>query len=167
MMFAKVDIEYDLSYMKRVANEGTPLMLFQEIYARVWLIALMVIFTAYFGALTILHAEGIGLTFLDRIILLAIALGSLGVIALATYGWHWARRNPDEATDERDLQIDRRATQIAYYVLMAGIIYAGAYLPFLAKDPWEVVHAALFFIAIAEIVHSALVIRFYRRGLRA
>lgn len=141
-------------------------MLFQEIYARVWMIALMVIFTAYFGALTILKAEGIDLTFLQRIILLAIALGSLGVVALTTYSWSWATRSKDDATDERDLQIDRRATQIAYYVLMGGIVYAGCYLPFTAKDEWEVVHAALFFIAVAEITHAAFVIRFYRRGLR-
>lgn len=142
-------------------------MLFQEIYARVWAIALMVIFTAYFGTLTVLAGQGVALTFMDRIIMLAVALGSLGVVAFATYCWHWLRRSPDDATDERDLQIDRRASQIAYYVLMGGIVYAGVYLPFKAQDPWEVVHASLFFIAVSGITHSVLVIRYYRRGLRA
>ncbi len=142
-------------------------MLPNERFARVWIIALLVVFTAYFGAYQVLIAEGVDLTFLQRIALLAAALGALAVVALATHGWSWLRRRDDEATDERDLQIDRRAAQIAYYVLMGGTIYTGCVLPFSAKDSWEIVHAALFFIAIAEIVHASLVIRFYRRGSSA
>lgn len=142
-------------------------MLPPERFARVWMCALIVVFTLYFGTLQILIAEQVDLSFLQRIGLLALALGSLGIIAAGTWGWARLRRRDDETPDERDLQIDRRATQIAYYVLMGGIIYTGCVLPFSAKDSWEVVHAALFFIAVAEIVHAGLVIRYYRRGLRA
>lgn len=142
-------------------------MLPAERFARVWIIALIAVFTLYFGVLQILIAEQVELDFFRRIALLGAALGALGVIAAAAWGWLRMRRGDDDAPDERDREIDRRATQIAYYVLMAGFIYVGCILPFEARDSWEVVHEALVMIAIAEIVQAGLVIHYYRRGLRA
>lgn len=166
-MFAIIDIEYGIPYISVVSTEGMPLMLPAERFARVWIVALLVVFTAYFGVVSVLASEQIELSLLQRIGLLALALGSLEIIAGGTSAWLRLRRDETEAPDERDLQIDRRATQTAYYVLMGGLIYTGCVLPFSAKDKWEIVHAALFFIAVAEIVHASLVIRYYRRGLRA
>lgn len=142
-------------------------MLPPERFARVWMIALIVVFALYFGALQVLIAEQVDLTFLRRMGLLALALGSLGIIAAGTWAWLRLRRGEGEAPDERDRDIERRANQIGYYVLMAGFIYVGGMLPFTAKDKWEIVHAALFMIAVAEVVQSAVLIRLYRRGIRA
>ena len=65
--------------------------------------------------------------------------------------------------DERDRLIDLRASAIAYYVLMAGMIVVGCVMPF-QHTGWDIAHAALRAIAIAEIVHSGLVVMWYRRG---
>jgi hypothetical protein len=48
---------------------------------------------------------------------------------------------------------------------MAGIIMVGCVMPF-TDSGWRIVHTTLFFILIAEVVHSGLVVAGYRRGLR-
>ncbi len=68
--------------------------------------------------------------------------------------------------DERDRFIEQRSSKVAYYVLMAGIIYAGMVLPF-TQGGWDIVHAALFAIAAAEIVHGVMIMVGYRRGWHA
>jgi cytochrome b561 len=134
----------------------------RERTAWAWIAALVVVFGVYFG---VLRLEGNQpQTFLHRIALLAIALSSLGVLALLA---HFFRRERDEdgalvAPDERDLAIDARATTFAYYVLMAGLIVVGCVMPFRTSG-WDLVHAALLSIAAAEIVRYALVVHGYRR----
>lgn len=70
-----------------------------------------------------------------------------------------ARTEPDE----RDRAIEHRATTAAYYVLVAGMILVGCVMPFL-EGGWEIVHAAVLAIAIAEVVHHGMVVRAYRNG---
>lgn len=141
-------------------------MLPLERFAKVWMIALIVIFTLYFTVIAVMEARQIEPTFLQRIGLLAAALGTLGVIAGGDRILSWLKRDESDATDERDRLIQYRATTIGYYVLMAGMIVVGCVLPFLTRG-WEIVHAALLAIALAEIAQSGLVLVYYRQGLRA
>lgn len=73
------------------------------------------------------------------------------------------RKDMREPTDERDRAIELRGMRTAYYVLISGAIFAGVYLPFVEKG-WGPVQAMLFFIALAEVVHYAVVIVGYRRA---
>lgn len=141
-------------------------MLSRERYAAVWITALVVVLGLYFAAVTLTHYTHPDLSFLGRIGLLAIALGSLGLIALGTWLYGYLRQRDGVAEDERDRYIDRRASKAAYCVLLAGMLYAGMYLPF-TTGGWDIVHAALFWIAAAEIVHSSLILIGYRRGWHA
>jgi hypothetical protein len=141
-------------------------MLSRERFAWVWITALVVVLGLYFAAVSLTHYTHPELSFLGRIGLLAIALGTLAVIALATWLYGHFRERGDVAEDERDRFIDRRASRVAYYVLLAGIIYAGMVLPF-THGGWDIVHAALFWIAAAEIVHSSMILIGYRRGWHA
>src|SRR5271154_6792589 len=53
--------------------------------------------------------------------------------------------SPQEARtplDERDLAIKSRSTSSAYYVLIAGMIYVGVFMPF-SSAGWVIINAAL------------------------
>lgn len=142
-------------------------MLPKERYAWIWLTTLVIVFSAYFATISMMERHNGDLPFLTRIGILAIALSTLGVVALTTYVVQYLQRRArgDIDADERDRLIDWRASTMGYYVLMAGMIIVGCYMPFTSKG-WEIVHAALLSIAAAEIVHSAMVVSGYRRGWR-
>lgn len=142
-------------------------MLSRERFAWVWLGALAVVFGAYFTYLSV-NADAVAAMHMgQRILVLAVALGSLGVIAALTFLLGRDREEDGSPTpiDERDRRIDSRASVYAYYVLMAGIIVVGCVMPF-TSGGWTIVHATLLAIAVAESVHASLVILGYRRGLR-
>ncbi|MHC1481672.1 hypothetical protein ACYJW8_15625 [Frateuria aurantia] len=65
--------------------------------------------------------------------------------------------------DERDLAISRRATRVAYFVLMAGLIVVGVVMP-LIDQGWHIVNAALLALVLAEVLRHAIVVIGYRRG---
>lgn len=67
--------------------------------------------------------------------------------------------------DERDLAIDRRASRVAYYVLMGLALYVGGFLPFTTSG-WHIVNAMVASVVIAMFVEQALTVTGYRRGLR-
>ncbi len=141
------------------------MMLPKERFAWVWMTALVIVFGLYFAWIQARHYVQPDPTFLAQIGALAIALSTLAVIALATHLYFRLRRSEDGEIqeDERDRAIELRATTIAYYVLMAGICYVGCYLPF-TETRWNIVHAALQSIAIAEIVKCVVIVRGYRKG---
>ena len=142
-------------------------MLSKERFAWVWLTALAVVFALYFTYLAV-YADAVAAMHMgQRIGLLALALGSLGIIAGLTYllGRQREEDGSPTPTDERDRRIESRASVYAYYVLMAGIIIVGCVMPFLAGG-WTLVHATLLALAAAEFVHSGLIIHGYRRGVR-
>ena len=141
-------------------------MLSRERFACVWVAALVVVLGLYFAAVTMTHYTHPDLSFLARVGMLAAALGTLGVIALGTWLYGRFHNRGEIAEDERDRFIEQRSSKVAYYVLMAGIIYAGMVMPF-NHGGWEIVHAALFAIAIAEIVHGVMILVGYRRGWHA
>jgi uncharacterized membrane protein len=132
----------------------------KERFAWSWIAALVLVFGTYFTAVKVRsHAE---LPFLTQIGMLAIALSVLALLAIAV---HLVGRRDAGSTsfDERDRLIQARSTSAGYYVLMAGMIVVGCVMPF-SSGKWDIVHAALLSIAIAEIVSSGLVVAAYRRG---
>ena len=141
------------------------MMLPKERFAVVWMTALVVVFGLYFAWIRAQYYIHPDPTFFARIGALAVALSSLAVIAIATHVYIRLYRGEDGEVqeDERDRAIELRATTIAYYVLMAGSCYVGCYLPF-ERSGWDIVHAALQVIAIAEIVKCAMTIRGYRKA---
>lgn len=141
-------------------------MLSKERFALVWVTALVVVLGLYFAAVTLTHYTHPEISMLARIGMLAVALGALAVIAFGTWLYGRWRDRGEIMEDERDRFIEQRSSKIAYYVLMAGIIYAGMVLPF-ARGGWDIVHAALFAIVVAEIVHGVLIMVGYRRGWHA
>lgn len=141
----------------------------KERFAWAWLAGLIVVPTLYFLAVanqaTPPPPPGPG--FLRQMAVLAAALGSLAVVALAAR-FVVARPAADEeglTEDERDRHIESRSTQTGYNVLMAGMILVGFVLPFSASV-WEIVHAAFLAIVVAEVVRYSVVVLGYRRGTR-
>lgn len=134
-------------------------MLPRERFAWIWLVTLVVVFGVYFTGVTLGRETWQAQGMLQKIGWLALTLGSMGVVALAA--WLFTRRGGE--VDERDRLIELRASSVAYYVLMAGMIVVGCVLPFVAGG-WQIVHAALLAIALAEIVQGGLVVFWYRRG---
>ena len=73
--------------------------------------------------------------------------------------------SPEEARippDERDRAITYRSISSAYYVLIAGMIVVGFFMPF-SSTGWTIVNAAIFWIVAAEVVHYSVVVLSYRR----
>ena len=70
----------------------------------------------------------------------------------------------DERTppDERDRAILSRAVSWAYYVLIAGMIQVGCFMPFSAGG-WAIVNAAIFAIVVSEVVRNGVTVVSYRR----
>lgn len=83
----------------------------------------------------------------------------IGSIALAVQAGGEARA----PADERDRAIARRAANIAYYVLLVGMILVGVVMPF-TDTPFKTVNAALLAIVLAEGIRNAIVLLSYRRG---
>lgn len=132
----------------------------KERFARVWFITLLVTYTAYFSVVIALGET----RFMTQIVAFAVTAGvQVAVIGTASLLLQ-VRRQKGTRHDERDLAIDQRATRVAYHVLMAGMIIVGCLMPF-GHSGWELFHAAVLAIAVAEVVHYGLVVTFYRRGL--
>lgn len=67
--------------------------------------------------------------------------------------------------DERDRAIEGRATLVAYYTLMAGMIVAGVMMPF-RDSSWKIVNTALLAIVVAEMLRHLLIALAYRKATR-
>lgn len=74
-----------------------------------------------------------------------------------------ATREANAPADERDRAIDRRAANVAYYVLLIGMILVAVVMPFSAPA-WKIVNAGLAAIVTAEVVRHVLILLSYRRG---
>ncbi len=125
---------------------------------RAW-VGLLSLCPAYFVYFTILlRFPGWVTSFADRMGLLAIVATGHAVLAITgTIVFARRRRQDGLAEDERDRMIDRRATRIAYFILIAGMILVGCVLPF-TKAEWQTVNAALLTIVIAEGLRQFLII---------
>ena len=140
-------------------------MSYREKFAWLSLLAIAVTYGPYF-VLTALKPPPAGvlpnleqLAFFGMIAVtqVVILVAGRGVLALGTPK---EERGP---ADERDRAIELRASRIAYYVLIGGVIWAGVVLPFVSSG-WQIVNTALAAIVIAEVVQHGLTVRGYRRG---
>lgn len=105
-------------------------------------------------------------TFQQRIACLAV-VASVHAVAYVT-GLLWMKRQErgeQLLLDERDRAIDARATRIAYFVMLTGLIVVGVVMPF-SDTGWKITNAALFAIVLAETVRHALIAMGYRRRPR-
>lgn len=132
----------------------------KEQFARVWLITMLVTYAAYFTAvLVVVEATPlaqIGM-FAATVIVQVIVIGTARAVMEA-------RHKGGPKTDERDQMIDQRATRVAYQLLICAMIVVGCLMPF-NKSGWSIFHAAVFSIALAEIVRHGLIVSMYRRGV--
>jgi len=127
------------------------------------LIAMVVAYGSYFSLVAqgpgswepLPHLHPLGLFALASILRVLILGG--GHLYLR-FGFPQEERPP---LDERDRTIEHRAISAAYYVLMAGTILVGCFMPFSAGG-WTIVNAAIFWIVAAEIVHYSIVVASYR-----
>lgn len=93
---------------------------------------------------------------------LAVAAGLHGLIYLAAHLWmRWQERDENLSSDERDRAIDGRATRLAYFLLVGGMIVVGVLMPF-NRSGWQIVNAALGFIVASETLRHALIVLGYR-----
>ncbi len=140
-------------------------MLPRERSAWVWLAALIIVFGAYFTTVSVLQQSSAEVSFATQIGLLTAAMVILALVVGLDRLIVFNRDRHDAASfDERDRLIELRSSSAAYYVLLVGMILVGCVMPFSANG-WDIVHAALFAIFIAEVVHHGLVVLWYRRGL--
>jgi hypothetical protein len=131
----------------------------KEKFAWIWLSTMLVTYVPYF---TSIFAIG-EITTLTQIALFA-ATVVVQVLVIGTASAVIAvRHKGDPKSDERDQLIDQRATRAAYQLLICGMIFVGCLMPF-NNSGWRIFHAAVFSIAISEIVRHGLIVSMYRRG---
>jgi hypothetical protein len=131
----------------------------KEQFARVWLITMLVTFSAYFTAVIAIGETTplaqIGL-FATTVVVQVIVIGTASAVMEI-------RHKGGPKSDERDQMIDQRATRVAYQLLICAMIVVGCLMPF-NNSGWRIFHAAVFSIALAEIVRHGLIVSMYRRG---
>ena len=137
----------------------------KERTAWAWLICLLIAPSLYFVWLRHLHVLPDS-TDLSRLANLAVPLVVMALVALGVRlaNVRNAHKEGQVSLDERDQLIEARASAVAYQVLMAGLIVVGMVMPFSASR-WELIDTAFFAIVLAELVHTALILRAYRNGI--
>ncbi|HEY0026793.1 MAG TPA: DUF2178 domain-containing protein [Allosphingosinicella sp.] len=139
-------------------------MAFREKIAWLTLATMLVAYSAYFGFVG--PSVGFGERHLVDILwsfglvagvhATAMIVGAIAIAVTAT-------REANAGADERDRAIDRRASNIAYYVLLLGMILVGVVMPF-SEPPWKIVNTALAAVVAAEAIRHAVILLSYRRG---
>lgn len=131
----------------------------KEQFARVWLITMLVTYAAYFAAVLVV-GETTPLTqigmFATTVVVQVIVIGTASAVMEI-------RHKGGPKSDERDQMIDQRATRVAYQFLICSMIVVCCLMPF-NNSGWKIFHAAVFSIALAEIVRHGLIVSMYRRG---
>ena len=131
----------------------------KEQFAWVWLSTMLVTYAAYFtsvftiGETTALTQIGL---FAATTIVQVLVIGTVSAVIAV-------RHKGGPKSDERDQLIDQRATRAAYQLLICGMIVVGCLMPF-NNSGWRIFHAAVFSIAVSEIVRHGLMVSMYRRG---
>lgn len=141
-------------------------MAYREKLAWLELAGMTIAYGAYFIAVKLLGPLAPGRTATLTFVGLFAAATVARLLILGT-GWLVlrARSGADARAkpDERDRAIARRGAGVAYYVLLALMIWVGVMLPLL-ESGWAVANSALAAIVIAEIVREGVAVLSYRRG---
>lgn len=131
----------------------------KEQFAWVWLSTMLVTYAAYFtsvftiGETTALTQIGL---FAATTVVQVLVIGTVSAVIAV-------RHKGGPKSDERDQLIDQRATRAAYQLLICGMIVVGCLMPF-NNSGWRIFHAAVFSIAVSEIVRHGLMVSMYRRS---
>jgi uncharacterized membrane protein len=133
----------------------------REQFSWVWLLTLLVTYSVYFGWVLLARAGPAPSMITELIMFGGTALAQVAIIAIASLVIGLRHRG-EGGLDERDRRIAHQAGTLAYHVLITGFIVVGCVMPF-SKGGWDIVHAAIFAIAVAEIIRLIAVVRGYRR----
>ncbi len=140
------------------------MMPYREKTAWLALIAMLVTFAPYFTIVALNNRPAAALPDLRQLGIYAVT--AIAFALITGLGHLYLRhRAPQEARtppDERDRAIKNRSMSSAYVVLLTGMIIVGVIMPF-NSGGWTIVHAALFTIVFAEIVHNGVAVLSYRR----
>jgi hypothetical protein len=138
-------------------------MSYREKIAWLSLIAMAVAYGPYFAFIARGSAPWEPLPHLHPLGLFALA--SILRMLILGVGYLYLRlgspREERPPLDERDRAIEHRSLSAAYYVLIAGMILVGCFMPF-SSTGWAIVNAAIFWIVAAEVVHYSIVVTSYR-----
>ena len=136
-------------------------MSFREKSAWITLVTVLVVFTAYFGALLTGHVRGFHSLFLLLVCgigLLVLQVG-LNLVAVLT-----TPRDGRAPKDERETLIQSRSHTLGYYVLMV-LVLVGAFVPIhFGHSALDMANFALFAVVIATVVVAVAQIVMFRRG---
>jgi len=139
-------------------------MPYREKIAWLSLIAMAVAYIPYFAVIDAGYLPARPMPDLRQIVFLSAV--SVARVLILGIGYLFIRHgSPQEARippDERDRAIDSRSVGAAYYVLMAGMILVGCFMPF-SSSGWPIVNATIFMIVVAEVVRYGLAVFHYRR----
>lgn len=139
-------------------------MAFRERVAWLTLGALVVMYGLYFGVVG--PAAGFGArSMLDIVWSFGpLAAAHAAVMAVGAAALALAARNEAKAPpDERDRALDRRGSQVGYYVLLAGLVLVGVVMPF-SEPPWKIVNTGLLVVVLAEVARHVVILGGYRLG---
>jgi hypothetical protein len=131
-------------------------MSFREKTAWISLVSMAGIYAAYFWSLYHSGVRHIGL--LETVIALVVAQ-----VILTTLVAIFAPKEAKAPRDEREKQIDLKATRLAYFVLAGSVACACFFRGFPRPIIFDA-NAFLFFLVVAEILRSGCQIVQYRRG---
>jgi len=148
-----------------VNSYTTSTISYQERVAWVSLAAFTLPYIFYFAWLGFKAGPVAQMPVLNLMLPFALAAGSSALVYGLGRLWLWLRFRDDARLplDERDRAIARRSLSVAYGILIAGMIVVGGLMPF-SRAGWEIVHPAVAFILLAEIVNHGTTIWLYRRG---
>lgn len=138
-------------------------MNFREKTAWLNVIAMLAAYSLYFGLILSGHPAG------HEVFPMLWLFGSIAVahaitVIVGTIILSAQAPKPERArADERDRAIRRRGATMAYYVLLAGMMVVGVYMPFVESGV-PLANTGLFAIVVAELVNSTVVLLSYRRG---
>ena len=144
-----------------MTHEPLP-MPYREKTARLELAAMLVSYVPFFTIAAVLPPGP------PPYLKLLAAFAAVSVLRLLILGGgHLSLRlgSPEDArvpADARDRAFARKAASISYYLLMAGALAIGCFLPFYTGG-WNIVAATLFVVVAVEIVRCGLIVIDYRR----
>jgi uncharacterized membrane protein len=138
-------------------------MSFREKSAWITLLSLLAVFVPFFwnsyrqftGQLDPRSAVGTAFVLLALFVVLEIVLHA--AIAIQS------PRDANTPKDEREHQIEMRATYVAFYVLVVGAL-VGVAMIHVRNSAWLMQQVVLFAIVLAEMVKSGLQVVLYRQG---
>ena len=145
------------------------IMPFREKTAWISFVTMLLVFGAFFGALVTGRLPGFGMATFHYLILSVAAVIALQV-ALGVVARVLAGADAASPKDERERLIELKATRIAFYVLIAGVLggnFFAIHTPVFGAPHIGAPRVALVTLAavvLADLVKSASQIIYFRRG---